>query len=85
MKDIFKKIARAYREKRLLKVFNSRLRFFYGRLRSLLVCSSISKRITLHCPEYAEPPKDKNEIELVKRIFQAFKKMKEDQVNVSKV
>lgn len=39
--------------------------------------------ITLHCPEYIEPSQDREEVGLVQRIFQSFKKMKEDQLKVA--
>jgi len=35
--------------------------------------------ITLHCPDYTRPPDDRNEMELVERIFSSYKAMKRDQ------
>lgn len=40
-------------------------------------------QISLHCPDYISPSKDKSELEIVERIFHSFRKMKEDQKNVS--
>lgn len=37
----------------------------------------------MHCPDYIEPLKDRSELEIVKRVFQSFRKMKENQKNVS--
>ncbi len=39
-------------------------------------------RIKLHCPEYAEPPDDPTERDVVARIFEAFKRMKAAQASV---
>ena len=44
-----------------------------------------SKLITLYCPDYIEPTKDNDEKKIVERIFQSFRKMKEDQKGVSDI
>jgi putative sugar O-methyltransferase len=36
-------------------------------------------KISLHCPEYRQPPDDKKEMELVERIFSSYRAMKRDQ------
>jgi len=65
MTRLLRKVLKAYREGR----------FKY------LIKDPASKRISLHCPDYVEPIKDKGELEIVERIFQAFRRMKEDQKN----
>ena len=44
-----------------------------------------ANRIKLHCPEYIEPLKNNTEKNIIERIFQSFRKMKEDQHHVSNV
>jgi hypothetical protein len=38
-----------------------------------------SSKISIHCPEYVKPSQDPEELEIVQRIFNAYKKMKADQ------
>ena len=82
--SIVKKVHKAYQQGRVLSVINSRTkRFLYGLKH--MIYDPASKQITLHCPDYIEPSKSHNEKEIVKRIFESFRKMKEDQKEVSDV
>lgn len=68
----------------LLSALNLRAKpFLYGL--KYVINDSASKRIILHCPDYVEPSNDKDEKEIVERIFQSLKKMKEDQQKVSEI
>jgi len=79
---IFKKMLRAYRQGRLVSAIALRLKpFLYGLKHT--ICAPASKQVVLHCPDYVNPSKDIDEIAIVERIFQSFKKMKEDQKAVS--
>ncbi len=82
MTKLFKKIQKAYQEGRLSSIFYSRTKSFLYGIR-YLIHDVASDQISLHCPNYVEPLKDKSELEIVERIFQSFRKMKEGQKNVS--
>ena len=80
--SIVTKVRNAYQQGRLLDAINSRTKpFLYGLKHTAY--DPASKKVTLHCPDYVEPLKTNNEKELVKRIFQSFSKMKEDQKEVT--
>lgn len=76
------KVKKAYREGKLFSALCSQMMLLLYGLR-YLANGLGSNRIVLHCPDYVEPSKDKREMEIVERIFQAFRKMKEDQKKVS--
>ena len=84
MITFFKNVLKAYQQGRLLSRFNSRAKpFLYGLKHTIY--DPASKLIVLHCPDYVEPSKSNNEKEIVNRIFESFRKMKEDQKEVSNV
>lgn len=72
----------ARRQGRLTSAVASRLRPFLLGTR-YTIHSPAAKRITLHCPEYVNPSQDRDEVRIVERIFQSYKRMKEDQSTVS--
>ena len=76
------KLIKAYKERRLFSIFYSRIKpYLYG-IR-YLINDTASDQISLHCPDYVEPSKDRSELEIVERIFQSFRKMKKNQKNIS--
>ena len=80
--SIVKKVHKAYQENRLLSAIDSHSKLFlYGLKYSIY--DPASKQVTLHCPDYVEPSKSNKEVEIVKRIFESFVRMKEDQKHVS--
>ncbi len=81
--SILQRVTKAQREGRLLSAVSSRLKpFLYG-IKHTINNPAAAKRITLHCPDYVNPSNDSNEVNIVKRIFQSYKRMKEDQKTVS--
>lgn len=78
MQTILGKAWEAYKEGRLLSTVSSRSKHQIEGLRYLFN-DPASKLVTLHSPEYTEPVKDDHEAAVVARIFQSFRKMKEDQ------
>ena len=78
MSGIVLKIIKAHREGRLIRTLKSRINLYLQGLK-YVVHDPASNNVVLHCPDYAEPSKDKSEMEVVKRIFHSFRKMKEDQ------
>ncbi len=78
MSAILSKIKKAHREGRLIPAVKSRITPYSQGLKYIFH-DPASNNVMLHSPNYVEPSKDKSEVELVERIFQAFKKMKEDQ------
>ena len=80
--SIFSKIIKAQREGRLALALKSRLVTFLLGLKYIFH-DPAANNIVLLCPDYVEPSKDKIELEVVGRIFQSFRKMKEDQQKVS--
>lgn len=82
--EILNRIYTAYQKGRLLSAITSRAKpFLYGL--KYTIYDPASKQVTLHCPDYIEPSKDSYETAIVERIFQSFRKMKEDQKEVSHV
>ena len=78
MSNIITKVLDAYHEERLFSALNSRVTpFIYGL--KYVIHDPASKRIRIHCPDYIDPIKDDVEDEMVKRIFESFKQMKERQ------
>ena len=82
MSEIVSKIKKAYREGRLIPVLKSGINLYLKSLK-YIAYDPASNNVVLHSPDYTEPSKDKSEMEVVKRIFQSFRKMKEDQQKVS--
>jgi putative sugar O-methyltransferase len=76
--NLIKKIWTAYQNGRL---FSGLYWHVYPTLAGMkyLIFDRGSKRITLHCPDYIEPGKDADELLIVRRIYDAFRKMKESQ------
>ena len=82
--NVFNKVLEAYQQGRLFSEINSRAtRLLYGLKH--IIYDPASKEIVLHCPDYVEPSKTNKETEIVKRIFESYGKMKEDQKEVSDV
>ena len=75
---------KAQREGRLPLALKSKLSPFFLGLKYTLY-NPAGKNVTLVCPDYVEPSKEPLELEIVDRIFQSFKKMKEDQKKVAKI
>lgn len=80
--EVSKKITAAFAQGRLGDVIYSQIRPFLKGMKYLLYNPAAS-RIKLHCPSCCIP--DKGEMELVERIFTAFKKMKRDQELMAKL
>ncbi len=78
-----KKILNAYHQRRLFKAVYMRIRPYLRGLRYILY-NPASRLISLHVPDYVKSNNDKRELEIIERIFCSYKKMKEDQKNVSK-
>ncbi|MDO8525144.1 MAG: putative sugar O-methyltransferase [Candidatus Omnitrophota bacterium] len=76
MANIFTKILKACKEGRLSSLLYSRIKFYLYGIRES-IGNPASRQISLHCPDYIEPSKDKDELEIIERIFQSFRKMKE--------
>jgi putative sugar O-methyltransferase len=80
--EILEKALRAYHQGRFLSAIALRMKpFLYGLKHTIY--APVSKQVALHCPDYVNPSKDDDEISIVERIFQSFRKMKEDQKAVS--
>jgi len=82
MTNFLRKIQKVCKEGRIFSIFYSKLRLFLYDIRYLMP-NPVSDKISLHCPDYVKLSKDKSEMEIVERIFRSFRKMKEDQKNVS--
>ena len=82
MSAVLSKIKKAHREGRLIPTLKSRITPYSQGLKYIFH-DPASKNVILHSPNYVEPSKDKSEMEVVERIFQSFKKMKDDQQKVS--
>ena len=75
---IIRKIKKIFRQKRLFSTINSVLKPYYLGIFHLFY--NPGRSIKIHFPAFKEPiTNDPNENEIVNRIFQSFKKMKEDQ------
>ena len=74
--SFWKRFTRAYKQGRLPGLLYARIHPWLSGIR-YLVHSPASKSVSLHCPEYINPGQD--DLEIVRRIFDSFKKMKEDQ------
>ena len=82
MNKIILKIQNAYKQKRLLISFKYHIRMYLQYFKYLFY-NPASNTFKIHAPDYIEPSKDKMEVVLVDRIFNSFKKMKEDQKKVA--
>lgn len=80
--SLIARLARARREGRLGYALSSRLAPHLRGARYLLHDPAAS-RVRIDCPEYVTPSRDETERRLVRRIFDAFRKMKEDQRRAS--
>ena len=80
MNELFKKVRKAFSEKRLYPAIKSNLRpYLYGA--RFLFHDAGRDSISLHCPDYAQP--NENDSEMVERIYRCYQKMKKDQKNAS--
>ena len=68
---------------RLKKAIFSRI-LNYIRVLPYFIYNPASKKVRIHTPKPLAPSKDQNEINLVKRLFKAYKLMKEDEIIHSK-
>jgi hypothetical protein len=84
MSLIISKIKKAHKAGRLIPALKSRINL-YAQGFKYIIHDPASDNVVLHSPDYLEPSKDKSEIEVVERIFQSFKKMKNDQQKVSEL
>jgi hypothetical protein len=82
MKRLIKRIIIAIENKTLFSSIKLRLIPFYYGIKYLVYDPS-RRRIKIHCPEYIDPSDDKDESEIVDRIFRSFKLMKEKQKEAS--
>ena len=82
MSEILEKMKKAHREGRLMPALKSRLTRYSQGIKYILH-DPASDKVVLHSPDYVEPSKDKKEMEIVERIFESFRKMKNDQKEVS--
>jgi putative sugar O-methyltransferase len=79
---ILKKIKKAYEEKNLIKKINNFIRPYYqGFIIALL--NLYPKNISIHSP--AVKKNNIEDLSLAKRIFESFKKMKQDQKNTKEI
>jgi len=76
------KIKKAYSEGRLIPALKTTINPYLRGLK-YVVYDPASNNVVLHSPDYIEPSKDTSEMEVVKRIFQSYKKMKKDQQKAS--
>lgn len=83
MSSILSKIKKAHKERRLFQTLKSRV-ISKTRGFKYIFYDPASNNVKLHSPDYIEPANNEIEINIVKRIFQSFKKMKDNQQNVSK-
>ena len=82
MLEILEKMKKAHREGRLMPALKSRLMRYTQGIKYILH-DPASDKVVLHSPDYVEPSKDKKEMEIVERIFESFREMKNDQKEVS--
>ncbi|MBU4356335.1 MAG: putative sugar O-methyltransferase [Proteobacteria bacterium] len=82
--NLVKKIWTAYQNGRLFSGIYWQIYPILSGLKYLIFDPG-SKRIKLHCPDYIEPCKDANEVLIVRRIYDAFIKMKESQKTSSNI
>ena len=78
MSEILEKMKKAHREGRLMPALKSRLMRYTQGIKYILH-DPASDKVVLHSPDYVEPSKDKKEMEIVERIFESFREMKNDQ------
>jgi hypothetical protein len=77
-KGVIAKIIKAYRAGRLIPALIIVAKRYLKSLKYVFY-NPASDNVVLHSPDYIQPSKDMDEIEIVKRVFKSFKKMKEDQ------
>jgi hypothetical protein len=82
MSSVLSKIKKRRSEGRLFHVLKSRT---MPKLQGFkyIFYDPASNNVKLHSPNYVEPANDEIEMNIVKRIFHSFKKMKDNQQNVS--
>ena len=84
MRELITKIKRACIEGKLTHAVKLGVQNYIQGLKNI-IHNPASNNVVLHCPDYIEPSKEKNEMEIIGRIFNSFKKMKEDQRKVSRL
>ena len=82
IKEILSKIKKAHIEGKLFPALKSRATPYLQGLK-YIIHDPASNKVVFHCPDYLEPSKDSTEVEIVERIFQSFRKMKDNQKKVS--
>ena len=80
MFELISKIIKAKKENRLSLALRSRFKKFIKILKYIFF-DPANDYIKLHSPEYIIPDKDKKELDIVKRIFESYRKMKNDKVD----
>lgn len=76
-----KRIVKSYQEGRFFYSINRKIRHLFHLLKYAIYNPALGS-VSLHCPEYVNPKQD--ELEIVKRIFCSFRKMKKDQLSAPK-
>ena len=80
MFELISKIIKAKKENRLNLTLRLKLFKFIKSLKYIFF-DPANEYIRLHSPEYVTPSIEKEELDLVKRIFESYRKMKEDKVD----
>jgi len=83
LNDLFKKIIVAKSEKRLVRALNHKIFPYLKSLKYIFYWPKTN--IQIHCPDYIAPIQDSAEIKIVERIFESYKKMKNDQISANEV
>lgn len=81
MSDFLKNVRKVYQQGRVMSAIGARAKPFVLGSKYLLH-DPAAVRVKLHAPDYVAPSSDHDEREIVRRIFQSFKKAKEDQKHV---
>ena len=81
MFELISKIIKAEKENRLNLTLRLKLFKFIKSLKYIFF-DPANEYIRLHSPEYVTPSIEKEELDLVKRIFESYRKMKEDKEEV---
>jgi putative sugar O-methyltransferase len=78
MNNIILKVNNAYKQKRLFLSIRNHLKVYFQYIKYFFY-NPAPNNFRIHAPDYVDPSKDNKELELVERIFNSFKKMKDDQ------
>lgn len=78
MGDFIKNVGKAYRQGRVTREIKTRVEPYAVGAKHLFY-NPAGARLKLHVPTYVTPSSEPAEMEIVERIFRAFKRMKDDQ------